>query len=152
MTESEQLAAAQARIAELEGANQRAAKSAAINAALAGHDFASPAAAEQVAALVEPEIEIVNGVAVDKTMRPVRDAIAERLKQPGYAHFLKGKGAYQPQTTAAPAPNPDLEPVIRPGETFSDAIIRRNTAQRMGGGTDPRLNPALSFGLRRQGA
>jgi hypothetical protein len=154
MTEAEQLAAAQSRIAELEGANQRAAKDAAITTALAGHTFASPAAAAQVAQLLSPDIQLVNGVAVDKTMQPAAQAIAARLKQPEFSHFLAGSSRAV-AAPAAPTVNPDAafdfdssgQPRLRENENLGAALIRVTNARRAMTRPDQ-----LPFGLRRQGA
>lgn len=161
MTESQQLSAAQARISELEGANQQAAKTAAINSALAGHTFASPAAAAHVAKLIEPEIEMVNGVAVEgKTMRPASDAIAAKLKDPGWSHFLGGASrAAVAQPAAAPGPNPDAtfefdsngQPRLRENERTLGEVLIRVTKARSGAGADsPIGDPSKPFGLRRR--
>jgi hypothetical protein len=150
MTESEQLAAAQARIAELEGANQRAAKDAAINAALAGHDFASPAAAAQVAALIAPDIEIVNNTPVGPGLKSITAHVGDRLKDPSFSHFLKPRPGAPPSTTAVTAaPDAALSwDDAVPNEQLGAKILRRATAARTAGGADPRLNLAMPMGLR----
>jgi len=151
MTETEQL---QARIAELEGAQLAAQKQAAIAAAMAGHDFASKAAAEQAAALIASDAQVVAGQVVGPGLRPIGQHISEALGKPEFSHFLRPKGVYQPAGAAAPNPaHADWATEI-PGENnLSAKAIRVVKARSDADAGPPETTMSKAFGLRpRRGA
>jgi hypothetical protein len=155
MSEEQELAAAHARIAELEGSARAATKTQAIAGALAGHDL-HPGAAGQLAALLDPTISIQRTgdgreVVMGPAFRPLEDHIRETLGKPEYAHFKRQAG-FQP----ASSPGPAAQPVTMaeswqalPGENLGQTMLRRAQAIRSQGGADPRLDPSKPMGLRR---
>jgi hypothetical protein len=149
------------RVASLEADQLQRAKRAAVAEELGRHDIASPAAAEQIAALLLPSVQITKvsdgrELAHGPDYKPLAAMVAETLERPDYAHFLAPKGAVTSAQPAAPAgqpaapasgPQSDAREIL-PGENFGSAVIRVASNKRAAQG-DPRLDPAQPMGLGR---
>ena len=173
MATEQELAAANARIAELEKGENERAKAAGVARELSRYDLASPAALQQLTDLIAPTVQVsplgggrhlIHGA----DYKPLEAVIAERIRQPDHAHFLKANqatappaGATQAAAPAVPTANP-LPPgrfigsllgqagrgESLPGETLGQAMLRAAQGTPAAQG-DPRLNPAMAFGLGR---
>jgi hypothetical protein len=128
MTESEQLAAAQARIAELESRDRNNTINGAVSAALARHTFASQAAAEQARALIAADVDIVQGQVVSRDLRPVAQHVDEQLRTPQFAHFLRPRHDGTP-AAAAPAALPEMPDPTLGAKAWIDAATARGRAR-----------------------
>ena len=125
-THADKLSAESQRYADLERQVFAEKKNAVIAQAVAGTQFVSPFAAQQVQAIIDGQIEVIrdaNGalIAVDKTTRrPAADAIAELLGSEAFLHFQApknpGGGAGQQGNRVPPPAN---EP--KPGTVEANA-------------------------------
>ncbi len=169
MATEQELAARDARIAELERNESERVKSETVARELARYELASPAAAEQVRALILPTVGVTKtsdgrSLVFGKDYSPLESVVAETLRRPDFAHYLKPKGTTAPPASA-PGQGPEArpaapaaashggadEPFILPGENLGGAVIRRATTRQASLG-DPRLDPSQSFGIRRPAA
>lgn len=170
MATEQELAARDARIAELERNESERVKAETVARELSRYELASPAAAAQLQALIMPEVGItrVSGgrdLCFGKDYVPLESIVAERLRRADHAHFLKPKATTGAPTQAATTPSgpvhgaqpaapaaatqraPD-EPFQLPGESLGAAVIRRATTKQAAL-PDPRLDPSQPFAIRR---
>jgi hypothetical protein len=160
MASDQEVAALRERVAQFEGQEVERTKAAAVAAELSKYEFVSPAAADQVSALVGPSVRITRtnegrDLIFGPDYRPLEAHVADLMAQPSYAHYLRPKGSSasasaqagpQGQQPAAPA---TLDQDGRlPGENLGMAAIRRAMEQRPVVG-DPRLNTSQPMGLGR---
>jgi hypothetical protein len=155
MSAEAELAAAQARIAELEGAQRATVKSNAIAASLAGHDLV-PGGAQQLTALLEPGVILAKGVdgketaVAANTYAALDSHVSELLRKPEYSHFVKTKGAFPATAPTSPAPSHQVDLRKQPGESDTAHLVRYMQHQNPNPDADPRLDPSkpMAIGAR----
>jgi hypothetical protein len=151
------------RVATLEAAETERTKAGAVARELGRYELASPGAAEQLAALILPRVQITKlsdgrDIVHSPDYTPLDAVVASALQTPQYAHFLKPRAPATPEPAqpgspalrpaAATAGNPPAanQPFQLEGESLGAAIIRRATAQSAERG-DPRLDPTQPLAL-----
>jgi hypothetical protein len=163
MATEQELAAANARIAQFEKQEGERAKTAAVANALSGFEFVSDAAREQVQALIVPTVQTLpvsdgSTQLFGPNYKSLDSHIAGVLASPNYQLFLRPKGSPAP-AQAAPQGIQPAAPVNRPAnptgpeivepKNFGEAIVMKALAEKaaQATGAEPRMNPAKPFGL-----
>jgi hypothetical protein len=165
--EADTLAQAQARIAELEGAQRAQIKTQAVTEALSKFDLV-PGSLGQIAALLDGDISIQSTadgrqVVMGPAFRNLDETIRDTLAKPEFAHFRRSQAGLQP---AAPGPaatslerrhdetigqwyarHAAARPQL-PGENMAQTLVRIASETRAAGPADDRTNMNRPMGLR----
>jgi hypothetical protein len=152
----QELASERSKLTLIEERAKRYALEGELSRALAAQPLVSSAAAQQLASLFRGELQVHaegDGFVVrTPTFQTAADFIAERLKQPEFAHFVRagsqgGTGGQTTQATTTPSPTPSPTPVPK---TMSEAVILQMKSLQSQQG-NPQEDMTRGFGLRRQG-
>jgi hypothetical protein len=168
--QEQDLAAANARIAQLERAEAERTKAAGVAQELRRYDLVSPAAADQLAQMIMPEVEITTApdgrpLIHGKDYKPLAAIVEERLRSPDHAHFFRPKESPAPASPATPSVSTSATSAVGqtlgavlgaaraaapPVETLGQAMVRAAQAQK-GIQGDPQLDMSKPFALGRRG-
>jgi hypothetical protein len=163
MGAEQELAAANARIAQYETQESERTKAAAIAGELGKFDLVDGAAAQLGQLIGEKVITTKTNDGHDLMFGPnyrsLGDHVSDLMKQPAYAHFLRsGAPAASGPAPAQAAPMPGApmpgNPAAPPEpKNFGEAIVMhvQESIRQSPSGGDPRLNPSRPMALGRRG-
>jgi hypothetical protein len=144
--------AQQQELGAMRHAAEQNAISAALHTAMAGHEFASAAAGQQVHQLLGQRLSVHrdggNLVVTGPGYEKANDWVKAELSRPEFAHFLRSGPAPRGQAPTVPGA---AEPL--PGETAGAFFVRQAVearAARQANPSNPNTDMSRSIGLRRR--